>query len=118
MNFVELREIAAASQPGGRLLSPPILAYRVYPDGREELVRGLRFRGFSARSLRDIVAASSESALFEYLNNAAPFAIIGIPGYVAPTSVVSPAVLFDELDLERPDQSRAKPPIVPPPPIE
>ena len=40
-----------------RPVSPPVLVYRVYPDGREELVRGLRFRGVSTRSLRDILAA-------------------------------------------------------------
>jgi len=44
----ELQALAqASSQSGGsaRPVSPPILVYRVYPDGREELVRGLRFRG-------------------------------------------------------------------------
>ena len=52
--------MASAAQSGGsaRPASPPILLYRVYPDGREELVRGLRFRGVSTRSLRDIMAAS------------------------------------------------------------
>jgi len=42
-------------------VSPPLLAYRVYPDGHEELVRGLRFHGLSTRTLRDIMAASSET---------------------------------------------------------
>jgi len=44
-------------QGGGsaRPVSPPLLAYRVYPDGHEELVRGLRFHGLSTRTLRDIM---------------------------------------------------------------
>jgi hypothetical protein len=96
-------------------VSPPILANRVYPDGREELVRGLRFRGVSTRSLRDILGASQETALFEFVNNAAPLAYLGAGGVLSPTSVVAPAVLFDEIEFERPQDQLPKPPVVPPP---
>jgi hypothetical protein len=95
-----------------------VLAYKVYADGHEELVRGLRFRGFSTRLLRDIVAASDEPVAFDFVNNGLPFAIHGAGGYVAPTTVVAPAVLFEEVELERIQDERSKPPIVPPPPIE
>jgi hypothetical protein len=40
----------ACGKPSAPGLSP-------YLDGREELVRGVRFRGFNARSLKDILAA-------------------------------------------------------------
>jgi TldD protein len=117
----ELQTLAqSSSQAGGsvRPVSPPVLVYRVYPDGREELVRGLRFRGVSTRSLRDILAASQETALFDYVNNAAPLAMLGAGGYLAPAAVVSPALLFDELELERPQDQLPKPPIVPPPSVK
>ena len=52
----ELQALAqSGAQSGGsvRPVSPPVLVYRVYPDGREELVRGpalpRRFDAFSAR---------------------------------------------------------------------
>src|SRR6185369_6537453 len=65
-SFEELRRLIAGSGGGSaRPVSIPILAYRVYPDGREELVRGLRFRGFNARSFKDILAASDENVVFE-----------------------------------------------------
>ncbi len=114
----ELQTLASSgAQSGGsvRPVSPPVLAYRVYPDGREELVRGLRFRGVSTRSLRDVLAASQETALFEFVNNAAPLALLGAGGYLAPTSVVAPAMLFDEIEFELPQDQLPKPPIVPPP---
>src|SRR5439155_17281909 len=58
-SFEELRRLLSAANSGStKPVSIPILAYRVYPDGREELVRGLRFRGFNARSFKDILAAS------------------------------------------------------------
>jgi TldD protein len=114
----ELQALAqSGSQSGGsvRPLSPPVLVYRVYADGREELVRGLRFRGVSTRSLRDLVAASQETALFDYVNNGAPLALLGIGGLLAPTSVVSPALLFEEIEFEVPQEQLPKLPVVPSP---
>ncbi len=115
----ELRRIAASVQSSGstRPSSSPILVYRLYPDGREELVRGLRFRGLTVRSLKDIIAASDESFVFDYLENNALFAFIGGGGFVAPTSVIAPAVLFEDLELDRIEEELPKPPVVPPPAI-
>jgi hypothetical protein len=115
----ELRRIATAAAQrggGGRVVSPPVLIYRVYPDGKEELVRGLRYRGLGARAFKDIVAASEDVHVFDFLNNTAPMAMRGAAGYVAPCSVAAPSVLFDEVELERPEEELPKPPIVPPPP--
>ncbi len=114
----DLQSLAQASaQSGGsaRPVSPPLLIYRVYPDGREELVRGLRFRGLTSRTLRDILAASSETEMFDFVNVAAPLAILGAGGYLAPASVISPGLLFDELELEPPQDQLPKQPTVPPP---
>ena len=115
----ELQSLAQASaQSGGssaRPVSPPILIYRVYPDGREELVRGMRFRGLTTRALRDILAASSETAQFDFVNVAAPLAIMGAGGYLAPASVVSPGLLFEELEFEPPTDQLPKAATVPPP---
>ena len=114
----ELQGLAQANQQSGgssRPVSPPVLLYRVYPDGREELVRGLRFRGLSTRSLRDILAASQETALFDFVNNGAPMAMMTAGGLLAPASVVAPGLLFDELEFELPRDQLPKTPIVPPP---
>lgn len=117
--FRELQAIAGnVMQSGARPVSPPILVYRVYPDGREELVRGLRFRSLNKRSLRDIVAASDENVQFDFVNNGAPFALAGVGGYLAPASVVAPALLFEEVEFERPQDELSKPPLVAPPPLE
>ena len=114
----ELQSLAqSGSQSGGsvRPISPPVLVYRVYADGREELVRGLRFRGVSTRSLRDLVGASKETVLFDYVNNGAPLAMLGGGGLLAPTAIVSPALLFEEIEFELPQEQLPKLPVVPPP---
>ena len=116
-SFDELRRMGAAlgQRGGGRPVSSPILAYRVYPDGREELVRGLRFRGISARSLRDILAAGDQETAFDFLANGSPLALIGSSNFVVASTVVAPAVLFEDLELERVEEDWPKPPVVPPP---
>ena len=96
-------------------VSPPLLAYKVYPDGHEELVRGLRFRGFSARSLKDILAAGDDSGTFEYMDNGAPFALIGVGSYQVETCVVAPSILIDDLELRPAEEELPKLPIVPAP---
>jgi hypothetical protein len=113
----EMRRISAsiATGGGGRPVSVPLLLYRVYLDGREELIRGMRLRAFSVRAFRDIIAASSESYLFDYLNNTAPFALSGAVTYVAGTAVVAPAVIFEDLDLEAMQEEYPRPPLVPSP---
>jgi TldD protein len=113
---IQTLQTASANSGGSvRPVSPPILMYRVYPDGREELVRGMRFRGLSTRSLRDILAASTETTLFDYINNGAPLARSGVGGYVALTSVISPGLLFDELEVDQLQNPLQRPALVPPP---
>jgi hypothetical protein len=114
----EIRRLLTGMAQSGdvqRAVSVPILVYRVYPDGKEELVRGLRFHDLGARALKDIVAASSETAQFDFLDNQAPFALMGAGGYVAECSVVAPSVLFDDLELQKSSSERQKLPVVPPP---
>jgi PmbA/TldA metallopeptidase C-terminal domain len=117
-SFEELRRLLSGSASSGgsaRPVSIPILAYRVYQDGREELVRGLRFRGFNARSFKDILAASDESFVFEFLENGSPMALMGSGGSIAQSCVVAPSVLIDDLEMERMEEEFPKIPIVPPP---
>lgn len=116
----ELRRMALSARErgaAGRLVSRPLLVWRLRPDGSEELVRGLEFRNVSARLLRDIVGASDESHLFQYLANTAPLSLAGAGGYVAGTTVVAPSLLFEEMELERSQEQYPRPPVVPAPSI-
>ncbi len=114
----ELRRIsgrAGRSGGGGRPVSSPVLLYRVYPDGREELVRGLRFRSLTTRNFRDIVAAGAQEYQFDFMDNGAPLALMGAGNYIVGCSVVAPSVLFEELELEAAGEDLPKPPVVAPP---
>jgi TldD protein len=112
----ELRRMAQSSG-SQRPASLPLLVYRVYPDGREELVRSLRFHGVTTRSFKEILAASDESYVFDFVDSNAPFALMGAGSFTTSASVIAPSVLFDELELEPVQEETPKPPIVPPPPL-
>ncbi len=110
----EVRRLMSGQQ-GGRPVSMPVLVYKVYVDGHEELVRGMRFRGFNVRSLKDILAAGDDSAAFEYMDSAAPFALVGGAGFTAETCVVAPSILIDDLELHPAEEELPKLPVVSPP---
>jgi hypothetical protein len=109
------RILGAAGQGGSKANSLPLIAFRVYPDGREERVRGIRFRGLNVRSLKDILAAGDDSNVFDYMENGAPFALMGVGSEFAEVSVIGPSILIDDLEILKMEEELPKLPIVPPP---
>jgi len=81
-------------------LTAPTEAYRLYPSGRTEPVRGLRFSGVDRRALRDIVAASARHQPVEMkdsADSASRFSIHALGGH--PVSWSVPAVVIGEMEL-------------------
>lgn len=85
----------------------PVLVYRVYPDGKEQLVRGAALEGTPLSSLQEIVAAGNEYEVFNGFCGAES-------GYV-PVSAVSPSLLLDQIEVARTPKSQSKPPLLPAP---
>ena len=84
----------------------PRLLYRVnVNDGHEELVRGAVFNELDVRTLRNDLAAIGNDPLVS--NRMA-----GVP-----QTVISPSLLFDELEVKRADTAKEKLPEYPAPPI-
>ena len=89
---------------GGQGVAAPLYVYRLYPDGHEEMIRGVRLRNVNARSLKDILMAGDDTATFDY-----------VEGGSADVTVVAPSVLVDDLELEKVTDTLPKLPIVPSP---
>jgi hypothetical protein len=113
----EARALMQGAQGSSHPVSMPILIYKVFPDGHEELVRGMRFRGFNARSLKDILVAGDDANVFEFMDNPAPFALIGWSSFTTETCVVAPSILIDDLELQPLEEELPKLPVVPAPEI-
>jgi TldD protein len=87
----------------GPRLAPRML-YRIWTDdGHEELVRGAVFNELDTRALRsDLVAAGDDPLVSN--RTGLPF-----------MAIVSPSVLFDELEVKRADNTKEKLPDYPAP---
>ena len=85
----------------------PVMVYRVYPDGREELVRGVDFIGTPLTTFSKIVAADDRVAVFNGMCGAES-------GWV-PVSAVSPGLLLSQVEVQKKLKSGERPPILPPP---
>ena len=111
----EARKMLAGAGAGRSAVSQPLHIYRLYTDGHEEMIRGVRLRGLNARSLKDILVAGNDSVTFNYLENNAPFALLGLGSSSAAVSVVAPSLLIDDLELTKIDDELPKLPVAPSP---
>jgi hypothetical protein len=87
----------------------PVVVYRIYLDGREEMIRGADLEGTPLTSLSRIVAAADDWSVFNGHCGAES-------GYV-PVSAASPSLLVGQVEIARKGKEQDKPPILPPPPI-
>jgi len=88
----------------------PLLVYRVYPDGEEELVRGVTLEGTPLTALSNIAAAADDVEVFN--------GMCGAESGRVPVSSVSPTLLVDRMETARSQKGSERPPILPPPSTE
>jgi TldD protein len=117
------REILRMLETADRDEPPPAtLAYRVYPNGKEELIRGVQLQPVSMRAWRDLVALGRDDNVYNYLASGQEHVlhkVIGaqegfVPSSGVESAVVTPDLLFQELDVGRSTIVRPEP-MVPPP---
>ena len=86
----------------------PLVVFRVYADGRaDELVRGADIVGTPLTSFSKILATSDKVDVFN--------GICGAESGSVPVSAVSPSILISEIEVQRKEQSRDRPPLLSPP---
>ncbi|MCS6951955.1 MAG: metallopeptidase TldD-related protein [Bryobacterales bacterium] len=85
----------------------PILVYRVYPDGRQELVRGADIVGTPLASFSNIVATGDKLEVFN--------GFCGAESGSIPVASVAPALLVSEIEIQKREKSQDRPPLLPRP---
>jgi hypothetical protein len=95
---------------------PAALVYRLYPDGREEPLRGAQVEGITAASFRDIVAAGDNRAVLTG-GSAAGFrgAMGGYDPDPAISSFIVPSLLLEEATVRKQEGRTQTPPVMSPP---
>jgi predicted Zn-dependent protease len=124
-----MEQIKAASKPYGLLFDDieggftftqralpnafnvmPTVVYRVYPDGTEELVRGVDLIGTPLIAFSKIAAADDQVAVFN--------GVCGAESGWVPVSASSPGLLVSQIEVQRKAKSQERAPILPPPPAD
>ncbi|HUB81715.1 MAG TPA: metallopeptidase TldD-related protein [Bryobacteraceae bacterium] len=93
----------------------PVLLYKAFPDGHEELVRNMQFSGMNAAAFKDIVATSKDlnALTVEYRpqqNNFLAFQMLPEANYW-PVTIVAPSLLFEDVTLRRIRTAAPNPPV-------
>jgi len=87
----------------------PVMAYRLYPDGRRELVRGIDISGTPLVALQSIRAASREIETFN--------GVCGAESGWVPVSASAPSLLLEKIEVEKGFIPPDRPPVLQPPAI-
>jgi TldD protein len=86
----------------------PLVVFRVYADGRpDEMVRGADIVGTPLTSFSKILATSDKVDVFN--------GVCGAESGSVPVSAVSPSILISEIEVQKKEQSRDRPPLLSPP---
>jgi hypothetical protein len=85
----------------------PIMVYRVFPDGRQELVRGADLIGTPLTTFSKIAGADDRVATFN--------GICGAESGGVPVSASSPGLLISQVEVQKKSKSQERPPILPAP---
>jgi predicted Zn-dependent protease len=85
----------------------PVMVYRVFPDGREQLVRGVDLIGTPLTVFSRIVAAGGPTQVFN--------GVCGAESGAVPVSASSPDILISQIEVQRKEKSQEQAPILPPP---
>ena len=85
----------------------PVMVYKVFPDGKEVLVRGADIEGTPLTSLSQIIAAGDDMTVFN--------GYCGAESGMVPVSAASPSLLVRRVEIARKMTRKDKPPILPPP---
>ena len=88
----------------------PTVVYKIYPDGREELVRGVDLIGTPLIAFSKITAADDEVGVFN--------GICGAESGWVPVSAISPGLLVSQIEVQRKEKSQEKAPVLPSPPAD
>jgi hypothetical protein len=118
--FIEL--IKQRNRPFGilvrrlRTANNVLLAYKVFPDGREELVRGLQFVGMNPAAFKEIVAASKEPNFLTVQYRAertGPGMMMSFESEenATPVSLVVPSLLFEDATMRKLRVASPNPPV-------
>ncbi len=122
------RELVQMLKSTDQQQPPPVTrAYRIYPNGKEELVRGLQLAEVPIKAWKDVIAVGNEPLVYNFLastENQLTLRLTGgtddgfVPSSGVESSITTPDLLFKDLDAEASTIGRLPLPAVPKPTVK
>jgi TldD protein len=119
------RELVAMIKSTDQQLPPAaLLAYKVYPNGKEELVRGVQLADVPIRAWKDVLGVSKEVTVYNFLaanESQLQLRLTGgtddgfVPSAGIESGIVTPDLLLKEIDLSGSSAGERPAPILPKP---
>ncbi len=85
----------------------PLMVYKIYPDGREELVRGADLIGTPLTTFSKIIAADRNVGVFN--------GFCGAESGSVPVSASSPGIFVTQIEVQKKAKSQERIPLLPAP---
>lgn len=105
---LEIERFAARQFATNGAVAPAVeRAFVVAPDGKRTLVRGVSLNEIQVRDFRDVLSVGSSPTVYHVLQSAG--------GYSIPSSIVAPALLFEQVEVKKPKASPLLPKVLPKP---
>jgi hypothetical protein len=91
-----------------QLPPPSVVAYRVYPGGKQELVRGVQLAEVPIRAWKDVLAVSKDTTVYNFLSSdqhQLALRLTGgtdegfVPSGGIESSIITPDLLLKEIDI-------------------
>jgi hypothetical protein len=117
--LISLMSSMMPGQGGEGPTRPALVAYKIFPDGHEELVRNAAIEGVTTASFKDVLAATASSLVYStpFASMAhSMFSLISVFGPASETgapvvSFVVPSLLLDDVTLKCPIKEIPKLPL-------
>ncbi len=104
------RELVQMIKSTDQLLPPPAtLAYKIYPNGKEELVRGVQLTEVPIKAWKDVVAVGNDPTVYNFLSSPESqlqLKLTGgtddgfVPSSGIESSIITPDLLLRDLDVD------------------
>ncbi|MGQ9818847.1 MAG: metallopeptidase TldD-related protein [Candidatus Kapaibacteriales bacterium] len=85
-------------------------AYKIYPDGKEEIIRGGEIKGFTTQSFKDIILTGDQPYVLNFL--APSLSTSGGTKSFYGASIITPALLFEDGEFKPLEMDFPKPQIL------
>jgi hypothetical protein len=91
---------------------PVLQAYKVYPDGKEEILNNIVINSLSAQSFKDIVNVGNKANVLNYLASRVVQSMdFGTSMYIG-SSIIAPDLLFEDMEINSNDKDTPKLPYI------